>query len=525
MFQNIVQTSGNTNLADGKNTEAPYIEINDETCTKFSKLVEEQSGLFFSPKKYDELRSGILKAFHRSDCNSIDDFFGALSLNRFDGQLFRTLVSYLTVNETYFFRHFDVLEKELLPLLTQQKAASKTLKLWSAGCASGEEAYTIAMVLHTIIPDLESWNLNIMATDINETLLEKAGKGFYRPWALRTCDDYYKKKYFHNENGIYRLDDDIKKMVRFHFLNLKNDEYWFGNEPIAKVDIIFCRNVTIYFELNTTVGIVNKFYDSLVDNGYLIVGHAEPSVLIYNKFKSEIYPDAVVYQKDESGVAKPTGIKIRRARKADRAVAPGKPKEDRLKSGKATRVEKREKPAAPDQRKKAHAFDELTEDKSETDIFDEGVRLFNRKDNLAAIANFQRVVDLNSGNARAYYLIAHIHANMDNMGDAKEWCLKALEKDPLLIEAYYLLALIHKEEQNFEKAIQLLKKVIYVDINFALGYYEIAVNYFKLGNNVLGRKNLDEAKKIVSGKDSSENVGILEDLAAGELLMMTKIWD
>lgn len=504
--------------------ETEYVEMDERTSGLFSELVERKCGLSFPPKKFDDLKSGVLKAFHYSGCGNLLEFYQVLAGNGAEHPLFRSLVTYLTVNETYFFRHFGVLEKELLPLICQSRSASKTLRIWSAGCASGEEPYSIAMVLDSIIPDIGSWDVSVIATDINDNLRAFAAEGIYRPWSLRSCDGYYKKKYFRNVDGFYHLDERIKKMVSFDFLNLAKPPYWFRGNPMDEFDLILCRNVTIYFELHTTILIVNNFYDALKDKGYLIVGHAEPSVLIYNKFRSEVFPDAVVYQKDlAKEPVNSTGIRIRSAARVPKSSKPPK-----VSTAPKTNGSER-KPLAVKKRAPATAGREFQEKridaKTETEVFGEALELFWAKKTDEAIQRFKEVIEVNPDNARAYYMIAHIHANLDQVEEAKDWSSKALKRNPLLIEAYYLLALIHTEEKKYDEAIRLLKKVIYIDIEFALGYYEIAMNYFKLGNTVLGHKNLNEARKIIDKKDPLEKIGILKELTAGELKTMTQIWD
>jgi tetratricopeptide (TPR) repeat protein len=122
-------------------------------------------------------------------------------------------------------------------------------------------------------------------------------------------------------------------------------------------------------------------------------------------------------------------------------------------------------------------------------------------------------------------MIAHINANLDRIEDAKKYCYLAIEKDSLLIEAYYLLGLIFKEENAFDDSIKMLKKTIYINMNFVVGYYELAVNYFKLGDTVQGRKYLKQTDKALKGFDPEARVGVLDDLNARELGMMVKMWD
>jgi tetratricopeptide (TPR) repeat protein len=135
------------------------------------------------------------------------------------------------------------------------------------------------------------------------------------------------------------------------------------------------------------------------------------------------------------------------------------------------------------------------------------------------------LIQRNPKNGRALYMIAHIQANLDQVGPAKEYCHRAIEQDALLIEAYYLLGLILKEENIFDDSIRMLKKTIYIDPNFAIGYYDLAVNYFKIGDTIQGKKYLKQTENILKTKNADERVGILDDLTARELGMMVTMWN
>ncbi|MCB0834910.1 MAG: hypothetical protein KDC45_15680, partial [Bacteroidetes bacterium] len=305
----------------------------------------------------------------------------------------------------------------------------------------------------------------------------------------------------------------------------------------------------IYFEADTTIKVVNKFYECLKEKGYLAVGHAEPSSLIYDRYLSEIYPDAVMYRKDSAAKKEQqykTGIRIRRdifkEYKVQAASGPVhhpmvpklsmlQKQIDRLKvePKKPTVVKKKEALApVPDVQPRAAGEGAPSEDRrsemTESQLFAAGIELFQQKDFNGAEKNFHEVVALNSRNGRALYMIAHIKANLDQIAEAKAYCFKAIDSDSLLLEAYYLLGLIFKEENAYDESIKMLKKVIYIDQNFAMGYYELAVNYFKMNDNVQGNKYLRQTDKLLAERLPDDRVGILDDMTVAELGMMIKMW-
>lgn len=474
------------------------------------------------------------------------------------------MVSFLTIGETYFFRHFDVIEKVVLPNLIKSHQHDKTLRIWSAGCSTGEEPFTVAMVLNHLLPDINNWNITIVGTDINVNSLQYAKDAVYRPWSLRSISDYYKNNYFTKKDGLYYLDERARSLVKFDYLNLVDDAYPSAETSTKDLDLIFCRNVTIYFEMETTIKAVHKFYDCLKEKGFLAVGHAEPSSLIYDAFVSEIYPDAVIYRRD-SALKKEqqykTGIRIRRDIFKDYSdqqtmttvsktpmpdLAILQKQIEKLQVQKAlpdkeppqvTRSEIREKLSQRSEQLETKRTKEQTEEPvtdaeterraklNESELFSKGIELFQQKDFAAAEKSFIDLIERYPKNARASYMVAHIKANKDQVEDAKRYCNIAIENDSLLIEAYYLLGLIHKEENAFDESIKMLKKTIYIDPNFAIGYYDLAVNYFKLGDNVQGHKYLKQTERILKTCSPEDRIGLLDDLTARELGMMVKMWD
>ncbi len=535
-------------------------EFTDEYFIKFRDLIRTKSGIFFADRKRADLKAGVLKAFHYSDTRNLREYFELLHSEKSNSPTFKMLVSFLTIGETYFFRHFDVIERVVLPNLIKSHQHDKTLRIWSAGCSTGEEPFTAAMVLNHMLPDIKEWNISIIGTDININSLQYAKEAIYRPWSLRSINDYYKNNYFAKKDGLYYLDERVASLVKFDYLNLVDDTYPSSENFTKDLDLIFCRNVTIYFEMETTIKAVHKFYECLKEKGYLAVGHAEPSSLIYDAFVAEIYPDAVIYRRDTSLKKEQqykTGIRIRRDIFKDYSdqqtvsVVSKTPMPDLSalqKQIEKLQVQKIHQEVPPpvvksevrerltqrseqitDQAQKAAAANTPAEERraqlNESELFSKGIELFQQKDFAGAEKAFLELVNRYPANARALYMIAHIKANKDQVEEAKHFCSQAIESDSLLIEAYYLLGLIYKEENAFDQSIKLLKKTIYIDPDFAIGYYDLAVNYFKLGDNVQGHKYLKQTERILKACGPEDRIGLLDDLTARELGMMVKMWD
>lgn len=522
-------------------------EFSDWDFQRFRDHIRRRSGLFFNDRRRNDLKAGVLKAFHYSSLRSLGDYYDALCAPGSDA-MFKTLVSFLTVGETYFFRHFDVIEREILPRLIRSHQHDRAIRIWSAGCSTGEEPFSVAMVLHHLLPEIKNWDITIMATDINVNSLQYAREGVYRPWSLRSIPASYKDRYFEKNHGLYELSPDIRTMVRFDYLNLVDDCYPSDQNGTQDIDLLFCRNVTIYFETETTIKVIDRFYRTLKDKAYLAVGHAEPSSLIYDEYETEIYSDAVIYRKDPSArrerMAK-TGIRIRRD--FERALTDQAAKSAMTDlTQKITRMAKtdvveqktdvqrkkiREKLTRRTEELERHygkAKEQAAErraDMTESELFDSGVKHFHDKAFAQAVDRFEQVIAQSPANGRALYMLGHIHANLNDVGRAIDYCQRAIEKDSLLIEAYYLLGLILKEENRFDESVRNLKKAIYIDLEFAVGYYELAVNYFKRGDAATGKKHIRETLRILNKKSDEERVGVFDDLTVRELKMMCHMWE
>lgn len=209
------------------------------------------------------------------------------------------LIANLTTNETYFFREgfqLDAFSKEILPTVVKAKKGigENTIRILSAGCSTGEEPYTIAILLHERKALLDGLETQIIGTDISEKVISVAKKGIYSDASFRVTDDMQKQRYFERLDGKWRVRDSVKEFVRFEILNLMDSD---GLAKISPVDILFCRNVIIYFDEKAKKKLVLDFYSTLSSGGYLLLGHSESLLNISTKFKLVHLENDIVYQK------------------------------------------------------------------------------------------------------------------------------------------------------------------------------------------------------------------------------------
>jgi chemotaxis protein methyltransferase CheR len=206
--------------------------------------------------------------------------------------------------ETYFFRdhgQFDLLRLQLLPELIELRSSVKTLRLWSAGCASGEEAYSLAMLVDILLPNREGWNIVIQGSDINADALEKAQRGYYRQWSFRMVSPQLQQRYFQSKGNEWILDERIRQMVSFRRLDLINEP--FTAHELQAMDLILCRNVFIYFNAETVSAVANKLTANLNVGGYLMTAHTELIGQRLQNMQSRLFAEGVAYQREKETAA------------------------------------------------------------------------------------------------------------------------------------------------------------------------------------------------------------------------------
>jgi len=268
--------------------------ITEKEFNNLVNFVKTKYGVNLSNKK--ALVIGRLQNYiEQSGFNSFSEYLDVVMSDK-TGNAITTLVNKVTTNHTYFMRepdHFNFFKNTVLPYLEKTESAKKDLRIWSAGCSTGEEPYTIAMIIDEYFGTEKSlWNTVMLATDISTKVLETACNGIYSNESIEVLPQKWKFNYFKKideEKSV--ISDNIKKEVVFKKFNLMEEVFPFKR----KFHVIFCRNVMIYFDLKTRIELVNKFYDFLEAGGYLFIGHSESLIREETKFK---YILPAIYRKE-----------------------------------------------------------------------------------------------------------------------------------------------------------------------------------------------------------------------------------
>ncbi len=253
------------------------VNISDEDFASIRKYVYNTIGINITDEKRNLLQSRLQKILRKESFSNFNEYYKYL-VNDKSGTALSELANNISTNYTYFYReneHFDFFIDTALKEILQRKVAEKSndIRLWSAGCSSGEEPYTIMMMMMNKLGEMyKKFDAGILATDISLNALGAAKKAVYNSDKLKRLPDGYSKKYFNQiDTDSFEVKDILKKEVTFRRFNLMNDIFPFKK----KFDVIFCRNVMIYFDNDTRARLVRKFYDFLEDGGYLFIGHSE----------------------------------------------------------------------------------------------------------------------------------------------------------------------------------------------------------------------------------------------------------
>ncbi len=274
--------------------------LTDDVFRLLRDLIRDYSGIYFDNSARYLLEKRLMSRLKTNNINNYRDYYRYLLYDRNRENELAAIMDVLTVNETYFFREKNQLlsfSNELLPELRQRNKNRREVRIWSAGCSTGEEPYTIGMLI------LESnlfngWDIEILGSDINRRVLQTARRGIYRQNSFRCIESYYVDKYFTPlANGSFKILDKVKKLLNFGYLNLLDAEKM---GFLGGIDMVFCRNALIYFDMPSRRKVVEGFYNVLPEGGYLLLGHAESLINMSTAFALKHLKHDLVYQKPES---------------------------------------------------------------------------------------------------------------------------------------------------------------------------------------------------------------------------------
>lgn len=271
--------------------------VSDQEFAKFCEFFYRKTGIMFDPKKKYFAERRIVERMNRTGCATFREYFATV---RFEstGEEMQRLVNQMTVNETYFFREdyqMKALVQGILPALAKRQSGESRIRLWSVPCSSGEEPYSIAIHILENWIDADRYDIEIMASDIDSAILADAAAGIYGERALQRLSPALIKKYFTaQKDRAFQISADLRGSIDFSRGNVMDPLFM---RRFRNIDVIFCRNMLIYFDDTSRREAIEAMYDCLSPGGYICLGHSESMSRISSLFRPRKYADSIIYQK------------------------------------------------------------------------------------------------------------------------------------------------------------------------------------------------------------------------------------
>jgi chemotaxis protein methyltransferase CheR len=474
---------------------------------RVSELIEKNLGLSFPENRLQDLKKIILSALTDLGFDkSFDNFCKAIFNDSFSPMQYEILALHLTVGETYFFREnlsLEALKNNILPPLIEERPKGKReIRMWSAGCCSGEEAYTLAILLYEMLPDIESWNITIIGTDINRKFIQKAIKGRYTQWSFRTTPINLLNRYFKKTGNEFEVIPEIKKMVSFSFINLADNKYPSIATNTEAIDVIFCRNVLMYFSVEQRANVINRFTQSLVHNGWLITSPVE----VFNEDIPNLtrvnIDGAIVYQKgvcksEKSSIVFHSGNRQEQSERVeniqDHLFGHFENKTIHKVKHNLSVANQKVKPAI---KSPANLMSEEVK-KGPTDL-QKAEKSYKQRHYKDALILYKTLHIQNPNDHKIIYFIAKSAANLGYHSEARLWCEELIVKETMNANYYYLLATILIELNEITQAEQFLKKVTYLDHQHILAQFVMANWNQKTGKRKEAQKHYQNITNLLA---------------------------
>ncbi len=459
---------------------------------KIAGLIEKELGLHFESNRIEDVKRGVLAALQEINIEDTDSFITELAnASSIEPLFLKVLSSHLTIGETYFFREkpaMSLFVKKIMPEIIQKAEKEKrSIKIWSAGCSSGEEPYSIAMLINEHFPKLNHSKYTIMATDISPKAINKAISGNYTEWSFRETSDNIRKKYFQNVNGMWNISPEIKRMVNFTYLNLAKDSFSSQLVGAINVDIIFCRNVLMYLSPDIIKKAAENFHNSLTDGGWFITSQVELNDEYFSLFDKVYFESGVFYKKN---------ISEQRDKRApyrnyideiiSKTHSTGVKKEREI-----TKEINRETKGKSLARHNISSFSAESENDLE--------KLYLARKYKECIASCLKILEEGKGDHNILSLLAKCYANIGNYKQALVFLDKIISTGLSDEDIFYLYGVVLHEQNEYVKAKDAFKKGLYLNPNHLLSHL------------MMGNIMNQEGKKAIANKHYNNVLDILRN--------------
>lgn len=492
----------------------PKTSIPESLMLKFSNFLAEMMGLYFPPNAAKELEKKLQPVAKAFEFQELSDCLEWLMKAPLSKKQIAILAHHLTIGETYFFRDqrtFALLENDILPKLIQEHQQDKSLRIWSAACCTGEEAYSIAILLNRMIPDIKQWHITLLGTDINHVFLRKAEIGQYKQWSFRATSKEIQDRYFHRtSDGSYDINPQIKNMVQFTYLNLVEDCYPDKSSEVNNMDLILCNNVLIYFSHKHIQHTVSHLSQTLVEGGWLIVTPIESPYVKDKKLHQVNANGCIIFQKASDKISS----------ESDQHYFMPTPQ---------PKLEP--KPFKNEQTLLTIVLPSFLKLAQPTLEFNFGEETTQLEENLAitraavlleasqiTIATEEAVKA--SSNLTSEEAVKQIQslANAGLFEEAQRCCEQILRQEKLNPVLHYLHATILQSTNHIEEAIQSLKRVVFLDSTFIMAHFMLGTLTNKQGNKTEAKRHFRNCRQLLLKYPPEATIPGTEDTTAGTIL-------
>jgi chemotaxis protein methyltransferase CheR len=437
--------------------------------TQISTLIKQRTGLDVATQFRADLET-ILRDLAKGD---LEQYLADLRASNENMLPWQELMRALTISETYFFRDtapFQLLRQHILPNIILQRRLHKRLDLniWSAGCSTGEEAYSIAILLYELLPDLDNWTIRLKASDINNHALQIAHQGIYREWAFRHTNSGFQSRYFNPVSGGWQIKTHIQQMASFSLNNL------FNEMPRPQFDIIFCRNVLLYIANDFTKAVETLIFESLVPGGWLILGQSEAIRWQRERWATHVFTDATLYQKplSQQTITPPPRYPISLIMEV------------------------------PDYELALNA-------------------LYNER-SAEAETILNGILAEKPSHAPTHILLAYVLGNRHALESAHHHLDAALNSDGMLADAHYLRATLFLEEGKDVEAREALRAALYCQRDHPLAALMLGNLYASIGDMEKASRTWENARQAVMGLPSETRFSVLSDMTTSGFEALVK---
>lgn len=491
--------------------EALRKDLTPEEFTLFRDWIHKFSGIYLEDTKVDSLRISLVTRATRFGFTDYEDYFRLLSN---DEEEFKELMNLVTINETSFFRfpaQFDAMRDRVIPEILdgRSKDAPRQFRVWSAGCSTGEEPYTISMTLQDSTLDALGYRCEVVGTDVSTQALDRARKAVYPDRAVASLPQQVRSRWFEAVPDGHRPIKRVRNLCAFHFHNLIKEPY-----PLAFMsnwDIIFCRNVTIYFRIESTKRVVDNFFNALNPGGYLFIGHSETLTSITDRFEPVEIGGVFLYRKPhiKRGFTFNDIIERRQNRTAPRQTTAERAAAASSRTLPATPARRprpvRETVAEPVALTPAQAAEEAGVSVEQLPgTVAELVRAANAMLEQArpteALDFARRALALSPNDLDAHLAAAFAHADRGELEEAMDQARTVLAQNSLAAPARYVLGVIYQQQGKIDEAVEEFKRTLYIDRDFVLAHFALANINRQRGNTAEACREYENTLRALYAK-------------------------